>query len=45
MMNGGKMPVRFRYPISIQTNNKENYKAAVAEMGEDNINTKVWWEK
>ncbi len=45
MMNGGKMPVRFRYPISIQTNNIENYKAAVAALGEDNINTKLWWEK
>ena len=45
MMNGGKMPVRFRYPISIQTNNNENYKAAVSQMGEDNINTKLWWEK
>lgn len=45
MMNSGKMPVRFMYPISIQTNNSVNYKATITHMGEDNINTKLWWEK
>jgi len=33
MMNGGKMPVRFPYPVSIRTNNNESYKAAVAALG------------
>lgn len=45
MMNNGVMPVRFRYPISIVTNNNANYKTAVQSMGGDDINTKVWWEK
>ncbi|GGK85885.1 SusD/RagB family nutrient-binding outer membrane lipoprotein [Rufibacter glacialis] len=45
MMNNKVVPVRFRYPTSVQTHNGENYKQAVAMMGGDDINTKVWWEK
>jgi hypothetical protein len=45
MMNGGIMPVRFRYPTTVQTNNSTNYQKALESMGTDNINTKVWWEK
>ncbi|MDJ1498488.1 SusD/RagB family nutrient-binding outer membrane lipoprotein [Cytophagaceae bacterium DM2B3-1] len=45
MRNNGIMPVRFRYPTTVQTNNAANYKIAVEKMGGDNINTKVWWEK
>lgn len=45
MLNDQIMPVRFRYPVSIQINNPDNYAAAVARMGADDINTKVWWEK
>jgi len=45
MQNNKKMPVRFRYPIPVRTNNPDNYKQAVESMGPDDINTKVWWEK
>jgi hypothetical protein len=45
LMNDGRMPVRFRYPTTVQTNNNANYKKAVASMGGDDINTKVWWDK
>ncbi|MBC3538599.1 SusD/RagB family nutrient-binding outer membrane lipoprotein [Rufibacter sediminis] len=45
MMNNRVVPVRFRYPTSVQTNNPENYRKAVEMMGGDDINTKVWWEK
>jgi hypothetical protein len=45
MLNGGKMPVRFRYPTTVQSTNTTNYNAAVQSMGGDDINTKVWWEK
>ena len=45
LLNGGIMPVRFRYPVVVQTTNQENYARAVATMGGDDINTKVWWEK
>ncbi|MDR7129233.1 hypothetical protein J2X69_001568 [Algoriphagus sp. 4150] len=45
MLNNRQAPVRFRYPVSVQINNPENYSAAVARMGADDINTKVWWEK
>ena len=42
-LNGGKMPARLNYPVYIQSTNRENYRAAVAEQGPDNINTLVWW--
>lgn len=45
MMNNQIVPVRFRYPTTVVTNNNENYKKAVQNMGGDDINTKVWWEK
>lgn len=45
LMNNGMMPVRFRYPVIVQTSNTENYARAVDAMGGDDINTKVWWEK
>jgi hypothetical protein len=45
MLNGAKMPSRFRYPIPVRTNNATNYAEAVAAQGPDDINTKVWWEK
>ncbi|ALJ00062.1 SusD/RagB family nutrient-binding outer membrane lipoprotein [Rufibacter tibetensis] len=45
MMNNKVVPVRFRYPTTVQTNNPENYRIAVEMMGGDDINTKVWWEK
>lgn len=45
LLNNGVMPVRFRYPTSVQIGNSANYQKAVTAMGGDNINTKVWWEK
>ncbi len=45
LLNNGIMPVRFKYPTTVVTNNNENYKKAVTSMGGDDINTKVWWEK
>lgn len=45
MLNNKVMPVRFKYPEVVQQINSKNYKAAVASMGGDDINTKVWWEK
>jgi len=45
LRNGGVMPVRFRYPTTVQISNGANYQQAVEAMGGDNINIKVWWEK
>ncbi len=45
MLNNQIMPVRYRYPPSVQSTNNENYNNAVTAMGGDNINIKVWWEK
>lgn len=45
LLNNGLMPVRFPYPTTVQSTNTENYKKAVARMGGDDINTRVWWEK
>lgn len=45
MLNNQIMPVRYRYPPAVQSTNTENYNLAVAAMGGDNINIKVWWEK
>jgi hypothetical protein len=45
MLNGGKMPSRFIYPVSQRVYNPTGYQSAVASMGGDDINIKVWWEK
>ncbi len=45
MLNNQIMPVRYRYPPAVQSTNTENYNSAVASMGGDNVNIKVWWEK
>jgi hypothetical protein len=39
------MPSRLKYPVSVQSLNRVNYEAAVAAMGGDDINIKVWWQK
>ena len=44
LQNGGIMPTRFVYPVSVQSLNLTNYNAAVALMGADNMRTKVWWD-
>jgi hypothetical protein len=45
LQNGGVMPVRFKYPLVVQTNNGVNYRAAVQQMGGDDVNNKGWWER
>jgi len=46
--NGNRIPRREAYPTIEQSNNTENYNAAVASFpygGADNLNTRVWWDK
>jgi hypothetical protein len=45
VQNGGRMPSRMVYPTLVQTLNRTNYDKAVAAMGGNSINEKVWWEK
>ncbi len=45
LMNDGKMPKRFMYPNNPRIMNTDNYNQAVTNMGGDNINTLVWWNK
>lgn len=45
LKNGGKMPSRLNYPVYVQSANPTNYRKAVANMGGDDINTLVWWQK
>lgn len=45
MFNDGIMPSRFFYPTEVQINNSENYREAIDLLGgNDDINTKVWWD-
>ena len=42
----GEVPSRFYYPEDEQALNTANYQEAIKRQGgEDNINTKLWWEK
>lgn len=43
-LNGGKIPVRLRYPSDEYSRNGENVAKAVALQGDDNLNTPVWWD-
>lgn len=43
--NDGVMPTRLKYPVNVQTLNRENYQKAVEQMGGDDMKTKVWWNK
>lgn len=45
LLNDGKMPVRYQYPPIVVRMNSANYQVAVQNIGGDNINTKLWWEK
>ena len=36
---------RLSYPNSEISVNSENVKAAIARMGKDDLDTKVWWDK
>lgn len=42
--NDDKIPVRFVYPFIEQSLNAANRAAALSRQGEDNINTRVWWD-
>ncbi|MBK0378739.1 SusD/RagB family nutrient-binding outer membrane lipoprotein [Mucilaginibacter segetis] len=45
LKNNGIMPARLNYPVYVQSTNGDNYRAAVASQGPDNISTQVWWQK
>ena len=42
---GNVMPKRFKYPSILQRNNMANYKEARANMGGDDFNIKLIWQK
>ncbi|GHA44649.1 hypothetical protein GCM10007103_27200 [Salinimicrobium marinum] len=45
MFNNGVMPSRMYYPSDLAVENPENYLKAVEMLGgNDDINTKVWWD-
>ncbi len=39
-----QVPVRYMYPTEVQSLNEENYRAALATQGPDNIVTPLWWD-
>lgn len=43
--DGGKMPKRFRYPLTVRTENPANYEKVVVAMGGEDFNTAAWWDK
>jgi len=45
LLNNGIMPSRLMYPPNPRVLNTSNYQAAVQQMGGDNINVKMWWNK
>lgn len=45
LSNNGVMPARLVYPVYLQAANPNNYKAAVAAQGDDEIYTNVWWQQ
>jgi hypothetical protein len=45
LLNNGVMPARLNYPVYVQSSNPNNYKAAVAAQGADEISTQVWWQR
>lgn len=44
MLNNAVMPSRFIYPSAQQIYNPQNYQDALQMIGDDDINTKVWWD-
>jgi hypothetical protein len=42
--NNDMIPARFIYPIIEQSLNADNRAAAVARQGEDDLNSRVWWD-
>lgn len=45
MFNSGEIPRRLYYPTTVRTYNTDNYVLAAQQIGGDEINTRVWWEK
>jgi len=45
LQNEGKLPQRYMYTTQSRVLNSENYQKAVQQMGSDDINIKVWWNK
>ena len=45
LLNNKELPSRLNYPVYLQTTNRDNYYAAVAVQGSDEISTKVWWQR
>ena len=41
----GTIPRRLTYSVSEQTDNAENYEAAISNQGPDLLTTRVWWDK
>jgi hypothetical protein len=42
----GYMPTRIKYPFTVERSvNGENQDAAIANMGGDKIDLKLWWDK
>ncbi len=44
-VNGGEVPVRLMYPAIEQSVNMANYRAAAENIGGDNVNSRVWWDR
>ena len=44
-VTNGTIPRRLTYSTSEQSNNAENYNAAVAAQGPDELTTRVWWDQ
>ncbi|MEO0900152.1 MAG: SusD/RagB family nutrient-binding outer membrane lipoprotein [Bacteroidota bacterium] len=44
-VNGDKIPVRLMYPALEQSVNGSNYQDAASNIGGDDINSRVWWDK
>lgn len=43
-VTGGTIPRRLTYSTSEQSNNLENYQAAIQRQGPDLLTTRVWWD-
>ena len=43
-VTNGTIPRRLTYPESEQSNNPDNYNAAIAAQGPDVLTTRVWWD-
>lgn len=44
-VTNGTIPRRLTYATSEQSNNTENYNAAISNQGPDVLTTRVWWDK